>query len=122
MDSETAKERIADAIDSLIPEGMIREKWLRGEALAMNMPYATLRRYHGSGNPRISDNECAAGAYLSMCAQWPAFHEKVTGTTETPPPDLAKLAAHLEATLKALGQRDEAKVIAADFAQRTGHK
>ncbi len=122
MDSETAKERIADAIDSLIPDDVIREKWLRGEALAMNMPYASLRRYHGSGSLRVSDNECQVGAYLSMCQRWRGFHERVTGDTDKPPPDMAKLAAHLEAALVEAGVRENVTDIAFEYAKRTDMK
>ena len=122
MDSETAKERMDYSIDSLIPDGMIREKWLRGEALAMDMPYTTLRRYHGSGNPRISDNECAAGAYLSMCKRWSSFHERVMGAAHTPIPDMAKATAHLKAALEEMGVRDNVADIAFGYAKRTGMK
>ena len=73
MDSETAKERIADAIDALIPDCANRSSWLRTEALAMNMPFKSLEKYHAAAH------ECLAGAYLKMCAQWPDFHARVTG-------------------------------------------
>ena len=122
MDSETAKERIADAIDALIPDCANRSSWLRGEALAMNMPYATLRKYHGSSNPRTSDHECKAGAYLSMCKQWSGFHERVIDATDTPPPDIAKATAHIKAALEEMGVRDNVTDIAFDYARRTDMK
>ena len=73
MDSETAKIRIADAIDALIPDCSNRSSWLRTEALAMNMPFKNLEKYYAAAH------ECKAGAYVSMCHQWPRFHELVTG-------------------------------------------
>ena len=94
MDSETAKVRIADAIDALIPDCANRSSWLRTEALAMNMPFKTLEKYHAAAH------ECLAGAYLKMCAQWPSFHERVTGEeTDTGDP-LAQIETAV-ATLKA---------------------
>ena len=74
MDSETTKERIADTIEALIPDCANRKAWLRTEALAMNMSFAMLKKYHDA------KHECAAGAYLSMCKQWPSFHDRVRDT------------------------------------------
>ena len=87
MDSDTAKERIADAIDGLIPDCANRSSWLRTEALAMNMPFANLQKYHAAAH------ECKAGAYLSMCRQWPRFHELVTGEQSETGDPLARIEA-----------------------------
>lgn len=117
MDDQTFRDRLGDELLSEKPPEATYKGWFRKVAIGTDIPQDSLRGYAEGTQKCPGDRLLALFDYFG-----PAFEARVRGNSEAPPPDLAKLAAHLEATLKTLGQRDEANVIAADFAQRTGHK
>ncbi len=117
MDKATFIDRVADAILAEKPVEATYKGWFRKVAINTDIPQDSLQAYAEGTHACPGDRLLALFDYFG-----PAFEARVRGTTQAPPPDLAKLAAHLEATLKTLGQRDEANVIAASSAQRTGHK
>ena len=46
MDSESFKDRLADAIEAEIPVDANRKAWLRGKALDLDISFSMLRKYH----------------------------------------------------------------------------
>lgn len=117
MDDPTFRDRLADELLSEKPTEATYKGWFRKVSIGTDIPQDSIRGYAEGVQKCPGDRLLALFDYFG-----PAFEARVRGTTELPPPDLAKLAVHLEATLRAIGERDEAKVIAANFAQRTGHK
>ena len=117
MDEDLFRDRLSKALKAEVPPDANRGSWIGRRADELNITEDRLGAY------LHNENVCPGWILLKLFSHFgAAFEAKVRGTTEAPPLDSAKATAHLKAALEALGVRDDATVIAADFAQRTGLK
>ena len=117
MEKDTFIDRLADELMAMKPPEATYKGWFRKVAIGTDIPVDSIKAYTEGAHACPGNRLLALFTYFGA-----AFEAKVRGTTETPPLDSAKAIASLKAALEALGVRDDATVIAADFAQRTGMK
>ena len=116
MDDNELKARVARALERRSLEARRLKTFYFDMAEAADSSVSSIKNW------MRQDCVPEAAALLNLFDNVPGFEAEVRGTTEAPPLDSAKATAHLKAALEALGVRDDATVIAADFAQRTGLK
>ena len=117
MDKEAFIDRLADELEAEKPPEMTYKGWFRKVAIGTDIPVSCVKTY------QEGTHECPGSRLLALFNHFgPAFEARVRGATEAPSPDISKLTDLLKAALEEVGVRDDAAVIAADFAQRTGMK
>ena len=117
MDKETLIDRLADEMEAAKPPEMTYKGWFRKVAVGADIPVNSVKTYHEG------THECPGSRLLSLFRHFgPEFEARVRGNVQIAPPNAAKAAEHLKKALEELGVRDDAGVIAADFAQRMGVK
>ena len=117
MEKDTFIDRLADELMASKPPEATYKGWFRKVAIGTDIPIDSIKAYTEGAHACPGNRLLALFSYFG-----PEFEARVRGTTQAPPLDITKVTAHLKAALEAVGVRDDATVIAADFAQRTGMK
>ena len=115
MDEEDLKARVGRAIERRALEAPRLKTFYFDMAVAADSSVNSVKNWQ----KRVCAPDSAA--LLNLFDNVPGFEAEVRGEKPAPPSN-TEIVEHLKAALEALGVRDDATVIAADFARRTGMK